>query len=278
MTSAPINKIIPHSLVDGPGNRTAIFLQGCNLRCLYCHNPETQQLCRHCGLCVPECPAGALRMVGEQVVWDEARCAGCDTCISLCPHSSSPKVKYMTAAEVFAAVEGNIPFIRGLTVSGGECTLYPGFLTELFRLAQAQGLSCLLDTNGMVELAQFPALMDVCDGVMLDVKAWDVEVHSALTGSGNEPVKRNLRFLAEAGKIAELRVVCLPGEVDAEAVIQGIKDTIGSQVSRIRLKLIKFRKYGVRGRLAESESPAEEYMQALKAQAEALGFQDVVIR
>lgn len=217
-------------------------------------------------------------MVGEQVVWDEARCAGCDTCISLCPHSSSPKVKYMTAAEVFAAVEGNIPFIRGLTVSGGECTLYPGFLTELFRLAQAQGLSCLLDTNGMVELAQFPALMDVCDGVMLDVKAWDVEVHSALTGSGNEPVKRNLRFLAEAGKIAELRVVCLPGEVDAEAVIQGIKDTIGSQVSRIRLKLIKFRKYGVRGRLAESESPAEEYMQALKAQAEALGFQDVVIR
>ena len=130
----------------------------------------------------------------------------------------------------------------------------------------------------MVELAQFPALMDVCDGVMLDVKAWDVEVHSALTGSGNESVKRNLRFLAEAGKIAELRVVCLPGEVDAEAVIQGIKDTIGSQVSRIRLKLIKFRKYGVRGRLAESESPAEEYMQALKAQAEALGFQDVVIR
>mgnify|MGYP001728747493 FL=1 len=48
---APINKIIPLSVVDGPGCRTSVFVQGCNIACAYCHNPETQQLCRACGIC-----------------------------------------------------------------------------------------------------------------------------------------------------------------------------------------------------------------------------------
>ena len=55
----PVNKIIPFSAVDGPGNRTAVFLQGCNFDCRYCHNPETRNLCRNCGSCVEKCPKGA---------------------------------------------------------------------------------------------------------------------------------------------------------------------------------------------------------------------------
>lgn len=57
---APVNRIIPFSAVDGPGNRTAVFLQGCNFNCKYCHNPETRKLCIHCGDCVEGCPGGAL--------------------------------------------------------------------------------------------------------------------------------------------------------------------------------------------------------------------------
>lgn len=277
MSSAPINSIIPHSLVDGPGNRTAIFVQGCNLRCLYCHNPETQVLCLHCGICVPECPQGALSIQAGKVVWDKASCTACDTCISVCPYSSSPKVRIKTAEEVFAEVERNIPFISGITVSGGECTLYPKFLTELFRLAKAKHLSCLLDTNGMVKLSNFPELLSLCDGVMLDVKAWDEKVHRALTGRGNKTVKENLKFLSEAEKITELRIVCLPGEVDAEAVLTGIRETIGDRAESTKLKLIKFRAQGVKGRLASAESPSEKYMDELRLKAKALGFQAVSI-
>lgn len=190
--AAPVNRILPLSTVDGPGCRAAVFLQGCNLACAYCHNPETQNLCTGCGACVPACPAGALSLESGRVRWVAERCAGCDACIRLCPRFASPKVTVMTASEVLSALAPSRPFIRGLTVSGGECTLYPDFLTELFTLARAGGLGCLLDSNGMVPLAPLAGLMAVCDGVMLDVKAWEPAVHRALTGADNAPVKENL--------------------------------------------------------------------------------------
>ena len=60
MKKAPVNKIIPFSNVDGPGNRTSIFFQGCPFNCLFCHNPETIHMCQNCGVCVEKCPVGAL--------------------------------------------------------------------------------------------------------------------------------------------------------------------------------------------------------------------------
>ncbi|HIX25013.1 MAG TPA: radical SAM protein [Candidatus Lachnoclostridium avicola] len=74
--TAPVNKIIPFSAVDGFGNRTAVFLQGCNQNCLYCHNPETIHLCVGCGTCVDACPAGALSWAGEEPAVGAAD-AGC---------------------------------------------------------------------------------------------------------------------------------------------------------------------------------------------------------
>ena len=61
MITAPVNKIIPFSSVDGPGNRTAVFFQGCNWDCCYCHNPETRNMCTGCMACVQVCPVGALQ-------------------------------------------------------------------------------------------------------------------------------------------------------------------------------------------------------------------------
>ncbi len=71
--AAFVNKIIPFSNVDGEGNRTAIFLQGCNYNCLYCHNPETINHCNSCGLCVPHCEYGALSKIDDKVVYAAKR-------------------------------------------------------------------------------------------------------------------------------------------------------------------------------------------------------------
>ena len=277
MITAPINKIIPYSAVDGPGNRTSIFLQGCNIKCAYCHNPETQNLCCNCGICVDVCKTAALSLVNGKVQWDEKKCVMCDECINICPHNASPKIKVMTAEKVFMEVKKNIPLIRGITVSGGECTLYPEFLLELFTLAKSEGLTCLIDSNGMTDFTLYPKLLEKCDGIMLDVKAWNFDIYKKLTGFGNDIVKKNLKFLSDENKIEELRIVCALNEVDAEAVIQGITKSIGDKALDTKLKLIKFRPYGVKGELENMQSPDDDYMENLHQMAIKAGFKQIII-
>ena len=276
MISAPVNKILPYSVVDGPGNRVSIFFQKCNIHCAYCHNPETQRLCVNCGECVKKCPAGALAIVDKKISWNSKKCCQCDTCIAVCPNHASPKVTEMTPEQVFAKVRESIPFIRGITVSGGECALYPEFLVPLFRLAHGAGLTCLMDSNGTIDLSRYPELMEICDGVMLDVKSWDGGVFHALTGGENDTVKQNLRYLYDTGKLEEVRIVCLPGYVDAEATVDGIADSLGD-VSKVFLKLIRFRPCGVRGDLEGHPAPSMAFMSRLKARAESRGFRRVLI-
>lgn len=275
---APVNRIIPMSVVDGPGNRTSVFLQSCNISCAYCHNPETQQLCRNCGACVPECPAQALDTdSGGKVIWDPGKCIRCDHCISICLHHASPKIQMMDSRQVTEKIKENLPFIRGITVSGGECMLYPEFLTELFTDVKKLGLTCLIDTNGTVDFSMYPQLLEVCDKVMLDVKSWQPEVFHRLTGGSNEIVRKNLKYLAEKKKLEEVRIVCLEGEVDTEQTILGIAGTVREYLDEFTLKLIRFRNCGVRGRLAETASPSEEQMDRWKMLAQQEGFRKIKI-
>ncbi len=278
MEKVPVNKIIPSSLVDGPGHRTSIFLQGCNLACDYCHNPETIRMCIHCGICVEHCPVEALSVSDEgKVLWDDEKCILCDTCIKVCPYNSSPRIKWMDANEVMEEVRKSVPFIRGITVSGGEAALYPEFLTELFTLAQEEDLTCLIDHNGTVDLSAIPELLEVTDGVMLDIKSWDPQRFKNLTGGDNTLVKRNLVKLAESDKLEEVRIVCLPGEVDAEEIIRQIPKSLNRENIDIKLKLIKFRNNGVKGRLANTDSPSDEYMNDLENLARQNGFTNIVV-
>ena len=91
------------------------------------------------------CPAGALSFDREgHVAWDGARCVQCDTCIRVCPHDASPKVRWMTVEEVLAPVLRAAPYTVGITASGGECTLYNAFLIELFKAARRRGKTCLV--------------------------------------------------------------------------------------------------------------------------------------
>ena len=281
---APANKIIPLSVVDGPGNRTSIFLQKCNIACAYCHNPETQRMCIGCGICVDKCPVQALTLkkgAGEgrrgAVIWDETKCIQCDNCIRVCPYSASPKIRYMEASEVFEQVSKNIPFIRGITVSGGECTLYPEFLTELFELVKTKGLTCYIDSNGCTDFSRYPELMKYCDKVMLDVKAWDKEVFYRLTQGENDIVKKNLVYLAEEHKLEEVRIVCLEPEVDVEATIRGIAENVEKYLNQFTLKLIAFRNHGVSTKLKDRETPSYEKMREWERIAGLCGFSNIRI-
>ena len=273
----PVNNIIPFSLVDGPGARTSIFLQGCNIHCAYCHNPETQRLCVGCGACVAACPAGALRIVAGSVEWDRERCVKCDTCINVCPNHSSPRILHLTAREVFDQVSGYAPFIRGITCSGGECMLYPEFLLELFGMCREAGLGTLIDSNGTVDFADHEDLLEVADGVMLDVKSWSDECFCRLTGTDGTVVRRNLAFLSERGKLEEVRVIVTEGWNDPEDAVRGIAETLDGRVAKTRIRLMRFRVFGVKGPMATAPSPSDERMDAIEALAHELGFGTVVV-
>lgn len=244
MEKAPINRIINFSNVDGPGNRMAIFFQSCPFRCLYCHNPETINICQNCGFCVTKCPTAALSIVDKKVLWDASKCVGCDTCIHVCPHLASPKIIMMSVDDLIKHIKELKPFIRGITVSGGECTNFAPFVEKLFIEAKKLGLTCLIDSNGCHDLFKCESLIDVSDGVMLDVKAYDNEFHRMLTGSSNDIVLKNLNYLLEKGKLEEVRTVILPNYDEQNInTVTNVSKIIGS---RVRYKLLKYRYFGVR--------------------------------
>lgn len=262
---APVNRIVPFSAVDGPGNRTAVFTQECNFNCRYCHNPETIRSCVHCGACVAVCPTGALNNDDGMVTYDPAKCVMCDACIKACPHTSCPRIRWMTAAQVMDEVRRNMPFVRGVTVSGGECTLRRDFLIELARLAHREGLDFLLDSNGSHDFSKDAELLEAVDGVMLDVKAWDREEHLRLVGASNETVLSNLRFLAERGKLAEVRTVVVPEWMDARRTVLGVCEALRSlRAEDVCYKLIRFRPMGVRAEYRALRSPTDEEMRELE--------------
>ena len=273
MMRAPVNKIIPFSNVDGPGNRTSIFFQGCPFDCLFCHNPETIHLCRDCGVCVKNCPAGALSVDDAgKVVWDGGKCVGCDTCIRVCPHDASPKIRWMTVEDVLREIRRAAPYIEGITTSGGECTLQNEFLIELFTEVKKLGKTCLIDSNGSFDFEKDPRVLEVSEGVMLDVKAVGQAWSDELISHPRDAVLKNLDYLLSVGKLHEVRTIIFPGR-DREN-----EETVRYVAGRIRdrclYKLIRYRPYGVREKyqklLGEDET-GREYAEGFAALARALG-------
>lgn len=275
-----VNRIIPFSSVDGVGNRTAIFLQGCNIDCKYCHNPETRGLCVSCGTCVKSCPARALATSedGKTLFFSE-KCVECDTCIKVCPNSSSPRTREMTADEVYAEVKKQIPFIRGITVSGGECMLYPEFLLKLFILAKKDGLGTLIDSNGTISFREYPDLLEVTDGVMLDIKAFDEEAHRRITGSSNKNVLNNAAYLAKLGKLEEVRIVVVQELYEVRKSVAGIADFLADyrKKKEIRIKLIAYRPMGVREEYSHYRIPSGALMEELADILRGRGLNQIVI-
>lgn len=279
VNTAIVNKIIRFSSVDGPGNRTVVFLQGCNYNCRYCHNPETIGTCKQCGTCIAYCKTGAISLVDGKIVYHRDKCVNCDECFHHCPHGSSPKTNRMTPEEVFTEVKKNMPYIRGITVSGGECTLWRNFLVDLLTLAKKEGLSTMLDSNGSYDFSKDKDLIDVVDAVMLDVKAFDRGEHEKVTGVDNDMVLSNLRYLAKCDKLFEVRTVAVPELFDAKHTVEEtsrLLKELGKQEC-IRYKLIKFRPIGVREEYRSYEAPTEEYMNQLREIAYSNGMKDIVI-
>ncbi|MFQ2445770.1 YjjW family glycine radical enzyme activase [Aeromonas caviae] len=282
--SALVSRVLPFSCVDGPGNRLVLFLQGCNFRCPGCHNPHTIGLCDDCGDCLAVCPSGALAMSEGKVHCQEALCTDCDACLEACPRSANPKTRQMSVAEVLALLRRYGPLLTGITVSGGEATTQLPFVIALFTAIKAAPdlarLTCLLDSNGSLGETGWQRLLPVLDGAMIDLKGWHEPVHLALTGRGRERVLVSLQLLAQAGKLAEVRLLMVPGRsdfLDATGALQEALTTFLLSLGPVPIRLNGFRHHGVRGEALLWPEAGSADLTVLANALKAKGFGSVML-
>ena len=206
-----IHSVESFGSVDGPGVRYIIFLQGCHMRCRYCHNPDTWAM-------------------KDKNSYEEA-----------------PAESLKKALRYRSYWKDN----GGITVSGGEALLQLDYVTELFRLAKAEGVHTTLDTSGNPFtreepfFSKFNELMKYTDLFLLDIKHIDSEKHKALTHWDNSNILDLARYLSDNGKKMWIRHVLVPGYTDDEGDLEKLRDFVKSLKTVDRFEILPYHTLGV---------------------------------
>lgn len=237
MNAGLVLDILRSSLHDGPGIRTTVFLKGCPLSCLWCHNPESQGWapvllfdnvrCTRCGACAAACPEGAQVLSAAGRAVDRTRCTACGRCAAVCPaRALEVKGRRMTVAQVMDEVAKDMDYYRatggGVTLSGGEPLAQVAFAQAILRAARERGIHTALETCGLAAAADCRRLLPLVDLFLFDCKGTDPALHAAHTGASNAAILRNLDLLYKAGARIGLRCPLVPGVNDTDAHLAGI--------------------------------------------------------
>lgn len=218
-------------LDDGPGIRTTVFLKGCPLRCIWCHNPESyekrdtisynESKCSGCGACAEVCPQKAHRIVTGMHRFEREACTRCGACTEVCCYGALEKIgRTVTAEEVIAEVKKDRTFYEkpgpgGITISGGEPLFQPYFLRELLQAARDEGIHTCLETSGFCAAEPLNAVIPLTDLFLFDLKG-ERAAYPNLTGVRAEEIYRNLDILLEKECHVVIRVPLIPGINDTE--------------------------------------------------------------
>ena len=198
---------------EGPGIRTAVFLKGCPLRCMWCHNPESWNPK------IEKYPDGTV--VGRE----------------------------RTVADVLEEVVRDKPFYDnsggGLTVSGGEPLFRVEFVRELFARAKKAGISTAIETSGYAAEGHVRELMPVTDLWLYDVKGMDPAKHKEHVGVDNAVILRNLRMLDRSGAKIVLRAPMIPGVNDSDANLKALGELAEELKNVSKVDVEPYVSYGI---------------------------------
>ena len=292
------------SLHDGPGIRTTVFLKGCPLRCLWCHNPESQRgqpeiayfanRCQDCGDCSAACPSGAQTWQNDGHIFERGLCqpGNCSTsafpCTVACSFDALKQTgTWQTVEEVLEVVLRDRSYFQqsngGLTLSGGEPLAQPFFIRDLLTAARANGLHTCIETSGYASRSVLFSLVGLVDLWLFDYKATEPSVHKQLTGLSNQVILQNLAFLVEQGCAIQLRCPLVPGVNDTEAHLRGIAELTRKYPSIQAVEIMafhataaeKYTRYGRENLLRGHPSATPEQKTALLDRLIAEGCQNV---
>ena len=258
--SGMIFNIQRYSLHDGPGIRTTVFLKGCPLNCLWCHNPEgisprreisvATGRCIECGACIEACPFSASADAGGCLPANHDDCNQCGQCTDACPTGVRQMIgKTMTVAEIMAEIRKDRMFHDqsggGVTISGGEPLSQPAFTIGLLEACRAEGVHATLDTTGFGRSEPLMEAAGLADLVLYDLKAMDDARHLRLTGVSNRIILENLKQLDRVHRNIWIRLPIVPGFNDDLHNLRQTADFIASLRNVTLVNLLPFHRTGV---------------------------------
>lgn len=248
------------SIHDGPGIRSTLFMKGCNLRCAWCHNPETwsphPQLqyiaakCIYCGSCIGACDRRALRPAADgRVVIDRRICTLCGRCVEACVSGAMTRVgRLIESGEALRELLLDRTFFRtsggGVTLSGGEPLLQADFAEEVLRGCLDEGVHTAVESNLTEPWPVVERFLPLVRLWMCDLKIADSEMHRRWTGQGNERIIDNLRRLAATGSPVIVRTPVVPGVNDTEQAVEELCRIVAGLGGEVAYELLGFHTLG----------------------------------
>lgn len=211
-TMALVHSTESFGSVDGPGVRFIVFLQGCPLRCQFCHNPDTWKMTEENGAVWKSADALLNQALRYRAYWKNG---------------------------------------GGITVSGGEPLLQIDFMLEFFKKAKEKGIHTVIDTAGgpftreEPFFSKFQELMKYTDLLLADIKHIDTECHKTLTGRGNENILDMIRYLSDTKKPIWIRHVLVPERSDKDEYLTRLADFIHSLDNVEKVEILPYHTMGI---------------------------------
>jgi len=259
------------SLHDGPGIRTTIFLKGCPLSCVWCHNPEgedchpqtrlTLSLCAHCMRCVTACEQGCHVVTAADHAINPDNCSRCGRCVGACDFGAIEMVgSQMSDEDIMAVARRDAPFYNqsggGITLSGGEPLMQFAFSQSILQMAKSESINTAIETSAFCSWDRLAALKPVVDLFLVDLKHTNDNRHRKLTGASNVQILENIQRMARETWPMRLRIPWIPGQNISAEFLDALEELLSALPLAPPVELMLYHRFGSDKRAAIGMAPS----------------------